>query len=61
MLVMFVPEKISPSLKPPPILDPLPSSANAGLISPSVPEGGSSGALIAGGEVLAAYGILVNS
>ena len=50
----FQVKKISPRLFPPPILDSLPSSANAGLISPSVPEGGSSGALIAGGEVLAA-------
>ena len=54
-------KKISPRPILPPILGPLPSSANAGLISPSVPEGGSSGALIAGGEVLAAYGILANS
>ena len=53
-LVVLVPKKKSPPSFPPPILHPLPSSANAGLISPSVPEGGSSGALFAGGARRAA-------
>ena len=41
--MVLVLEKISPRLFPPPILAALPSSANAGLISPSVPEGGALG------------------